>query len=58
MVNGFGEINARLYRKFKPCFFSGPSYSAGAESCQTHFCLMKIPMLLRPARAVQRSEGR
>jgi hypothetical protein len=58
MVNGFGEINARLYRKFKPRFFSGPSYSAGAESCQTHFCLMKIPVLLRSAWAAQRSGGR
>ena len=31
--------------------FSGPSNIAGPVGCQSSFCLMKIPMLLRPARA-------
>src|SRR5262249_16224848 len=47
-----------MYRNFKPPFFSGPSNIAGPVGCQSSFCLMKIPMLLRPARAAQRSEAR
>ncbi|PYJ67020.1 MAG: hypothetical protein DME76_15970, partial [Verrucomicrobia bacterium] len=35
-----------------------PSYIAGPASCQSLFCLMKIAVLLRSARAAQRSEGR
>src|SRR5262245_36523540 len=38
--------------------FSGPSNIAGPVGCQSSFCLMKIPMLLRLARAAQRSEAR
>ena len=38
--------------------FSGLSNIAGPVGCQSSFCLMKIPMLLRPARAAQRSEAR
>jgi hypothetical protein len=32
--------------------------SQDLESCQFHFCLMKTPVLLRSARAAQRSVGR
>jgi len=32
--------------------------SQDRESCQFHFCLMKTPVLLRSARAAQRSVGR
>ena len=32
--------------------FSGPSHIAGPASCQSLFCLMKIPMLLRLAWAI------
>src|SRR5215475_13593740 len=38
--------------------FSGPSNIAGPVGCQSSCCSMKIPMLLRPARAAQRSEAR
>src|SRR5215813_8564641 len=38
--------------------FSGLSYIAGPVGCQSSFCLMKIPMLLRPVWAAQRSEAR
>ena len=38
--------------------FYGQSHIAGLVGCQSSFCLMKIPMLLRPARAAQRSEAR
>src|SRR5262245_49552556 len=47
-----------MYRNFKPPFFSGPSNIAGPVGCQSSFCLMKIPMLLRPAWAAQQSEAR
>ena len=41
------NAQAHMYRNFKPPF-SGPSYSAGPVGCQSSFCLMKIPVLLRP----------
>jgi hypothetical protein len=38
--------------------FSERSYIASPANCQSHFCLMKTPVLLRMARAMQRSEAR
>jgi hypothetical protein len=37
--------------------FFGPSNIAGPGSCQSPFCLMKIPVLLRLAWVAQRSEA-
>src|SRR5262245_41364657 len=53
-----GSCHAHLYRNFKRTFFSGLSNIAGRVGCQSSFCLMKTLVLLRPARAAQRSEAR
>jgi hypothetical protein len=37
--------------------FYGLSHIAGPMGCQSSFCLMKIPMLLRPARAAYERGG-
>src|SRR5215475_12769485 len=37
-----------MYRKFKPPFF-WPAIAEDRESCQSHFCLMKNPLLYRSA---------
>ena len=46
-----------MYRKFKTTFFSARSYIAEPASRQAHVRLVKIPVLLRMARAMQRSEA-
>src|SRR5262245_22328461 len=38
-----------MYRKFKPPFF-WPAIAQDRQSCQSHFCLMKNPLLYRSAR--------
>src|SRR5262245_74964 len=37
-----------MYRKFKPPFF-WPAIAQDRQSCQSHFCLMKNPLLYRSA---------
>src|SRR5215468_2303702 len=37
-----------MYRKFKPPFFR-PAIAQDRQSCQSHFCLMKNPLLYRSA---------
>ena len=46
-----------MYRKFKPPFFLPGGYIAEPASHQAHVRLVKIPVLLRMARAMQRSEA-
>src|SRR5262249_25844146 len=47
---GCGErrCSALMYRKFKPPFF-WPAIAQDRQSCQSHFCLMKNPLLCRSA---------
>ena len=45
------------YRKFKPPIFLTGDISLNRGACQSSESLVKIPMLLRLAWAVQRSEG-
>jgi hypothetical protein len=47
-----------MYRKFKPPFFLTGAIAPNRRVCQSLFCLMKIAVLLRSARAAQRSERR
>ena len=45
---GFGRGDYFQARISCTTFFSGPSNIAGPVGCQSSFCLMKTPMLLRP----------
>ena len=48
-VSDSGQPYRYLYRKVKPPFFLARAISPRPADCQSLFCLMKIPMLLRLA---------